>query len=129
MLFLAVADTSIGAMSNSTISWKPDPDFRGTFNILSTCLGTLFICVWSAVHDDVTKGKKGFRVTLRRIGWLIVGLLGPELLLFISYRQWWEARRILREAEQVFEKRSPASSGWRQSIVPHWLQRVRMFSS
>ena len=100
-------------MSNSTtIPWKSDPDFRGTFNILSTCLGTLFICVWSAVHDDIPKGEKGFGATLRRVGWLVVGLLAPELLLYVSFYQWWEAGYILRPAEEAFGQRTPSSSSW-----------------
>ena len=97
-------------MSNATVSWKSDPDFRGTFNILSTCLSTLLICVWSAVHDDIAKGKQGFRAVARRIGWLIVGLLAPELLLYISFSQYVTAKRILRDAEEAFGMKSPRPS-------------------
>ena len=98
------------AMSNSTISWKPDPDFRGTFNILSTCLSTLFICVWSAVHDDIPTGLQGFKPTLRRLKWLVVGLFAPELLLYLSFQQWWAAKELLIEVERAFDMKSPPPS-------------------
>ena len=99
-------------MNNSTISWQSDPDFRGTFNILSTCLSTLFICVWSAVHDDIPRGEQGVRATLRRVGWLVAGLLAPELLLYISFHQWCMARKILKHAERKLKQRLPSSSSW-----------------
>lgn len=118
-------------MSNSTISWKSDPDFRGTFNILSTCFSTLLICVWSAVHDDIAKGKQGYRAIFRKIGWLIIGLLAPELLLYVSFSQYITAGRILREADRAFGTSSPPSSRrswWSIGRRKRTRSQVRTFS-
>ena len=112
-------------MSNSTISWKSDPDYRGTFSILTTCLSTLFICVWSAVHDDVPKGKRRIDVLLRRIGWLVLGLIAPEVLLYISYHQYTVAKKILRDAEQAFKMKSPPSS-WCARVQRRWLKLFKV---
>lgn len=35
---------------NITASWRPEPKYRGTYSILSSCLITMALCVWSAVH-------------------------------------------------------------------------------
>ncbi|KZT63668.1 hypothetical protein DAEQUDRAFT_719138 [Daedalea quercina L-15889] len=103
-------------MSTTFISWKADPDFRGTFNILSSCLGTLLICLWSAVHDDVTKGMRWYQRTISKIGWVVIGLFVPELLLFITYNQHLAARDLMEEANQSLPGMPPppaSSSCWR----------------
>ena len=35
---------------NVTASRRPEPKYRGTYSILSSCLITLTLCIWSAVH-------------------------------------------------------------------------------
>ncbi|KAJ3859486.1 hypothetical protein EV359DRAFT_68112 [Lentinula novae-zelandiae] len=75
-------------MSDPPINWQPDPDFRGTFNLVSTLRFTL--------TSRVTRGNAvdcGVRV-----GWISVGLVTPETLLFIAYRQWTIAGEIFAVA-------------------------------
>ena len=47
----------VGA-ANSTARWRPEPDVRGTFSILSSCLITLGLCAWSALHLNVPESGK-----------------------------------------------------------------------
>ena len=60
-----------------TTSWHADPTFRGTWGLISTCLGTLFICVWKAVHMDVPLRASPWAF-VDKLGWLFVGVLAPE---------------------------------------------------
>ncbi|KAJ4465514.1 hypothetical protein C8J55DRAFT_440985 [Lentinula edodes] len=85
-------------ISNPPVNWQPDPDFRGTFNIVSTCLTTLLLCLWSAVHVDVPSHSGKCRGLWVRVGWISVGLVTPETLLFIAYRQWTIAGEIFAVA-------------------------------
>ena len=97
-------------MSNTTtIAWKGDPDYRGTFNIMSACLSTLLICVWTAIHDDVTKGRQWHEVVLRKMCWFLVGLLAPECILYIAFCQYMAAKELLYEANRnrVFPQQMP----------------------
>ena len=86
-------------MSNTTtIAWKDDPDYRGTFNIMSAGFSTLLICVWTAIHDDVTKGRRWYEIALRKLCWLLVGLFAPECILYIAFCQYMAAKRLLDKA-------------------------------
>ncbi|KAF1962972.1 hypothetical protein CC80DRAFT_398555 [Byssothecium circinans] len=69
--------------TNQTTGWHPEPTFRGTFSILSTCLITMALCIWTAVHLNIPEpGQSGFftRQLQRRLLWLVMGLLAPEIV-------------------------------------------------
>jgi len=71
---------------NHTAKWHPEPTFRGTFSILSSCLITMALCVWTAVHLNIPahreKAAIGFITPqfIRKIKWLFIGLLAPEFV-------------------------------------------------
>jgi len=90
---------------NKTSPWQPQPTLRGTFGILSTCLVTLGLCVWSAIHLNMPARNEApwdfictFSVWkkartrwpwklfawpgqgLRKISWTLLGFLAPELV-------------------------------------------------
>ena len=68
--------------TNETVqaNWRPEPTFRGTYGILSTCIITTLLCIWTAVHLNVPAYKKGSRQTWRKVGWFIMGLIAPEMV-------------------------------------------------
>ncbi|KAK7691904.1 hypothetical protein QCA50_005309 [Cerrena zonata] len=47
--------TALLSTTKNPSSWEAEPKSRGTFNILSICLSTIFICVWKAYHPDMPK--------------------------------------------------------------------------
>lgn len=109
-------------------TWRPPPDSRGSFTILSACLITLTLCIWTSLHLNIPEhnngtssrrfqlGPKHIKSTrlgianrlgrvrslfrgqdttkrsewdprswitkqfLRKVGWLIIGLLAPEMV-------------------------------------------------
>lgn len=92
----------------SNFTWEPQPDHRGTFGIVTSCFVTLALCTWKIVHLNLpgacpdaglpwtawwkkgtTRSVKhrlvhilgGHQIT-RQIGWLLIGLLAPELVSF-----------------------------------------------
>ena len=67
--------------AHSPATWKPEPRERGTFSIVSTCVITLSLCVWTAVHLNVPAHRdRWWQQTLRKLGWMLLGLLAPELV-------------------------------------------------
>lgn len=68
------------------VHWKSSPQTRGTFDIVSTCLITMFLCVWSAVHLNVPPPGEVWKPRLRKLGWLILTLLAPEM---VAYTAWY----------------------------------------
>ena len=67
------------------VHWKDSPTARGTFDILSSCIITLVLCVWTAVHLNVAPPEKYWRFLLRKTGWLLLALLAPEM---VAYTAW-----------------------------------------
>jgi len=74
------------AEEDRSVGWHPEPNFRGTFQILSTCLITIGLCVWTAVHLNVPEydkhKKKAWpsRQFWRKVGWLVIDVFAPELV-------------------------------------------------
>lgn len=61
--------------------WMPEPGERGTYSILSTCLITLGLCVWTAIHLNIpAHGEKWWQQTWRKFGWMMLGFLAPEMV-------------------------------------------------
>ncbi|KAK0750470.1 hypothetical protein B0T18DRAFT_408963 [Schizothecium vesticola] len=118
-----------GSSVNQTSPWQPQPTFRGTFGILSTCLVTLGLCVWSAIHLNmparneapwdficalsVWKNAREKRPwchiswpgqALRKTAWALLGFFAPELVAFTAYQQHKTAKSLTRALK---EKLSP----------------------
>src|SRR3569833_1218295 len=93
--FLCVLSTNV------TVGWQPEPTTRGTFNILSSCIITTSLCVWRAVHHNIpSEGEKRAQV-LRKVGWLLVGLVAPEMVVFTAWYQRSTAKAISKEIERT----------------------------
>lgn len=85
--------------------WQSEPDIRGTFNIISSCIGTLVLCAWSAVHINISENK-WYRIR-SKIVWLMIGLLAPETILFVASNQWKKAGELMEAAERYFRYSGP----------------------
>jgi hypothetical protein len=82
------------AFGNATFvppsNWRDEPATRGTWNILSSCLITLGLCLWTALHLNIPRHKEGvWRPKLRKVAWLLLGLLAPKML---AYTAWYQHR-------------------------------------
>lgn len=70
--------------TNSTaniVSWAPNPNGRGTIDLLWTCFATIFLCTWSTIHPNLPAlGEKESRIFLRRLGYVLLCIVAPEWL-------------------------------------------------
>ncbi|KAH8682576.1 hypothetical protein BX600DRAFT_448867 [Xylariales sp. PMI_506] len=85
------------ALSNHTARWQPEPSSRGTFNILSTCLLTLSLCIWTALHLNIPGQGKANHQKWRKAKWLAIGLLAPEVVAFAAFKQWRDSKKLTRD--------------------------------
>ena len=78
-----------GHGNNGTSHWEPDPsDKRGTWTILSTCIITLTLCVYTSLHLNIPAHKTSLKATFgMKAKYVIFGLLAPELIVFNAWRQ------------------------------------------
>lgn len=82
-------------------AWVPEPQVRGTFSILQTCLLTLVACIYTALHLNVPP-KTGFWNTLSTKGiWVLMALLAPEVVLFAAMRQLLAASTLAKELQKL----------------------------
>ncbi len=73
--------------SSGTISWQPEPSTRGTWSILSVCMITTSLCVWTAVHLNIPPSDQKYAQFWRKLYWLGVGLFAPEM---VAYTAWYQ---------------------------------------
>ena len=89
---------------NATVSWQAEPHFRGTYSILASCLSTLFVSTWSALHLDIrASDQSGFMRFFDKLGWLVLGLLAPEYLLLLAFNQYMAARELTKFARGILD--------------------------
>ena len=119
-------DTGIPNQKESEpfVGYIPDPSGRGTYSLVISCLLTLVLCVWSALHLNVPPPNQS---TLRNlwlsVRWIITGIYAPELVVSTAWRQWSSARilsRIVREEvrDRRFIKHSESTCSAASSWTP-----------
>ncbi|KZP22259.1 hypothetical protein FIBSPDRAFT_1043726 [Athelia psychrophila] len=78
---------------------------RTIWNIIWSCLATIFACAWVAVHRNVPDPASSMtRVSLDRIAITICALLVPEYMIGWAARQWLVAHRIAKKNEGLAEE-------------------------
>jgi hypothetical protein len=92
--------TSVQATANHTditkiesdTGWVSSPDGRGTIDIISSCLSTLIICVWTCLHLNAPlHGEKERWVILRKLKWGLLMAVAPEVVTTVAWRQFQRA--------------------------------------
>lgn len=96
--------TATGALNCSNAptpkmrGWVDQPSERGTIDIIWSCVATLFVCVWVMLHLNVPAKEDGiWTLFFRRIRWLVLALLAPELLMLFASGQWASAKRSVAD--------------------------------
>ena len=85
--------------SNSTVSNTPGcvcPAIeRSLFDILWSCLATIFACSWVSVHPNIHgPNESRWRISLRRLELMFWAVVGPEMIICWAFRQWLGARTL-----------------------------------
>ena len=89
------------ASSNSTSVLVLNPiastKQRSTWEILWTCLATIFACTWVSIHPNIPSSKDGrIRIALQRLELTVWAILTPEMIIFWAMRQWRHARSLTK---------------------------------
>ena len=87
--------------------WKPEPTQRGTFGIFSFCFSTLIICVWSALHFDITPTRvpPTNRFFIQVIC-MVIALIAPEVLLWAAINQRVDSESLMRRVLEYLPQNS-----------------------
>ena len=70
-------------------------DQRSIWDILGSCLATIFACSWVSVHPNIPAlYESRWRVFRRRLELMFWAVLAPELIILWAFRQWSSACRL-----------------------------------
>jgi hypothetical protein len=76
---------------------------RTVWNIIWSCLVTIFGCTWVAVHPNIPNGEeKWFVAGLRRLKLMVIAVIAPEMVILRALRQWLTARKLAKKYKSVF---------------------------
>jgi hypothetical protein len=92
LFFLITRATAIGEIRQG---WQREPDGRGTFSLVWSCLATLFICVWATLHNNLPSKSDGYLTFFfRKLKWTLVMVIAPEIVTAGAFLQWRSARQF-----------------------------------
>ncbi|KAH7408900.1 hypothetical protein BKA64DRAFT_571551 [Cadophora sp. MPI-SDFR-AT-0126] len=94
-------------VASKNATWHPDPDGRGTYGLVSSCLITMALCVWTAVHLNLPEHNRTKMQTWRKVWWLVLGLFAPELVAWNAFEQYREASALYQKIKDVLGEESP----------------------
>ena len=110
-LLNASSSHSTVSASSALLGWVPQPNQRGTMDIIWSCVSTLFICVWAILHLNVPAAQDNeVRIFFRRFRWMLLMIFAPELVMLYAAGQWTSARRSITDM---------ASLGYRGWTLTH----------
>src|SRR2546430_14520202 len=95
LLLLSLASAEALPTGLSEPVYVPNPTGRGTVGLLTSCVLTLFLCVWTAIHINVfPKSISGAIRTMWKAVWAGLALLAPEFVLWTAMTQFDIAREF-----------------------------------
>ena len=90
--------TSRLAESSSVISTPTcicPADQRTIWDILWSCLATIFTCSWVSIHPNIPNSNESSRrIFLRRLELMFWAVVSPEMIILWALRQWLGARQL-----------------------------------
>ncbi|KAK1758996.1 hypothetical protein QBC47DRAFT_97312 [Echria macrotheca] len=122
---MSTAETLINttsAASQDLVGWVSPDARRNTWDIIFSCLTVFIICSWKCVHLNVpteaesrgewhkikVRGKKGWQLPIfpkkpllrkwgRKLMWMLIMCIAPEIGVAVAFTQWKKAREDARE--------------------------------
>lgn len=108
------------------VGWQPGGCYRGTWNIVSTCLSTIIACTWSIQHLNIPGADDSWwEKNKRKMKWMIITVLFPELVLIqaiFELQMAWKALRLMYR-----EQKSVKWPWWFRNPPLSWLPCCRWY--
>ncbi len=105
--------------------YVPEPSGRGTVSLLSTCIITLTLCVWTALHLNIDTSRQRWRRTAKKAGWACLALLAPEVVLWRAWSQLLVSRELRTQMNHQIRIEAREEEGCRRTT---WSLRFAFFA-
>ena len=88
-------DPNHDQLNYTRVGWVNEPSGRGTLSILISCVSTLLLCSLSVMHLNVPPKHTSLAASFQHYGyWCIIGIIGPEMVIWVAWRQFISAREL-----------------------------------
>lgn len=106
--------------------WVSSSNFRGSSDILQSCIVTLISCVYTAIHLNVPQhgGSGWWSSMLQKFRWTLAAILAPEIVLYNAVSQFLEARWLQRELRKHSEQGIIAGGVKGEATIENWKSQV-----
>ncbi|RDL35312.1 uncharacterized protein BP5553_07243 [Venustampulla echinocandica] len=114
-----------GTSNYTSAQWVPEPNRRGTWDLVQSCVLTLGLCIYSAFHLNVFHREcKWWIRFLVQTKWLVVALLAPE---FIVFNAWAQRRQAVRIAKMLRKRSGQEEVGsWFTRLCKYFRRKLRL---
>ena len=85
----------------SSSAWINEPDGRGTWGLIQSCLNTLVLCAYTAVHLNIQPNQSERQAWFRRVMATFLTMILPELVLVSAMAQYHCARGLQRRLNNM----------------------------
>jgi hypothetical protein len=110
--------------------WVSSSNRRGTIDILWSCIFTVFLCTWSALHLNLPAPNERFlKYALRKARWMLQTVAGPEFVVWLALGQRYEAQYSVRKFRELEASRLEACSGEGARSESKWTLRHGFYAN
>ena len=99
-LFHIFSNTNAAPLSiitDITITQCTCSNQRTIWDIIWSCLVTIFSCCWVSVHPNIPRPDDSLiKKALRRLELMLWSIFAPELVIYWAAKQWLAARRLAK---------------------------------
>jgi hypothetical protein len=101
-MLIAYANISSSTHSGQVWGFVSEPNGRGTFSIIWSCLAVLILNTWTVLHLNIPpKDFNPYRRYLHKTKWLIICAIVPDGLVVNAYTQCRAARKSVRDMKPL----------------------------
>ncbi|ERF76547.1 hypothetical protein EPUS_05820 [Endocarpon pusillum Z07020] len=87
-------------------AWMPSAQVRGTSDILYSCLLTISLSVYSAVHINVPPRGEGREWQyIQKAKWTVLGIFAPEIVVYTAIYQFHRALELQKSLTNIVKSR------------------------
>jgi hypothetical protein len=98
-----IMNRTIPDESGRVHGWISEPSGRGTAGLLYTCLITIFLCVWSAMHIPIPERNKSKTENFfYKVKIAVLAIIAPEAVFLLAIESYFWVREVLDELPASF---------------------------
>jgi len=94
--------SNISTRASPLQGWTDSPDSRGAIDIISSCIFTIFICVWSVLCVNIGPPEESaIAEFLQKLKLAFLCVLGPDYLLLLAVGQFESALKSCHQFKSL----------------------------